>query len=438
MVYEFDEMNNKARNRDMAYRHRQLRLKRARMLRWFTGICVAAVCLLVVGILIGRSVGSPGTSQESTGTTAPSQTTTAPTAAPTTAPTVPTEPETVIHLTFGGDLKVTDKTVAAGEADGRYDYTHIFMDAVGVLAGADATFLNFEGNACGAPYGTESVSAPQELLDCLAAAGVDMLQLANSYSIYNGLTGLSATLNAVGSAGMTGLGVFPTTQAFRDSQGFTLVNIGGIRVALVAFTKGMDGMSLPAGGEHCVNLLYTDYATTYQKINEDGIRAVLRSAQAQQPDITIAMVHWGSEYNDTISPSQGEIVELMQEEGVDAIVGNHSHFVQQIVYDEAAGTVVAYSLGDFFGDGEHAGTNYSVLLQLEITRDNRTGETKITGCDYTGLYLLTPEKDNEAMRIVRIENAMALYENNHVGKVTDLAYQNMQYAWKRIQARVAG
>lgn len=440
MAYEHDEMNKKLK----AQKRRQKLRRQQQILRWTAFGLILAVCLLMLVVIVIRDKtpdpSASGTTAPSTQSTSPTTQTTAPTTQ-TTAPTqntLPTEPETVIKLVFGGDLNVTDKVVAAGDMGGRYDYSAVFMDIAPVLADAHATFLNLEGGFYGPDYGSASASAPNALAESLAAAGVDMLQLANSRSVFNGLTGLSATINTVRFAGMRPLGVFANQAEREESQGFTLVNIGGIRVAIVAFTKGMDGISLPAGGEGCVNLLYKDYSTTYQDVDTEGITAILQAAEAQKPDITIAMVHWGSEYNDTISPTQKAIVELMQGLGVDAIVGTHSHFVQKVEYDAAASTVVAYSLGDFLGDGEKAGTNYSILLQLEITRDNRTGKTRISGCDYTGIYVLTPEKDDHPLQIVRIQPAMAMYENDHVNKISDTAYENMRYAWQRIQSRVNG
>lgn len=434
MPETFDQLHKRTQQRDLVARQRMLRRKREKTLRYVTLGSILAVCLLILIVLVARGCQDNHVPGEST--TASTQMTTLPTEPSSTPPTQPIDPETVISLTFGGDLNVTDAVVTSGELGGQYDYTDVLMDAAALFASSDAAFLNLEGSINGAPYGTDSASAPQELLQALADAGVDMIQLANSFAIRNGLAGLRSTINAVHAAGMRPLGVFSSAEDFRASQGFTLCNINGVRVAIVAFTKGMDGMSLPTGGESCVNLLYKDYATTYQTVNTEGITSVLQAAQAQKPDVTIALVHWGSEYNDSISPTQEKIAELMLSEGVDAIVGTHSHFVQQIVYDQAAGTVIAYSLGDFLGNGEKAGTNYSILLHLEITKDNLTGETRITGCDYTGLYTLTPDKDGEPMRIVQIETAMALYENNHVSKVSERAYLNMQYAWQRILSRV--
>ena len=96
-----------------------------------------------------------------------------------------------------------------------------------------------------------------------------------------------------------------------------------------------------------------------------------RMEQDEKPDITIALLHWGSEYNDDISDTQKSIVNLMKKQGVDVILGTHPHTVQAIEYDELAGTLVAYSLGDFFGDASRGGTNYSIILDLEITKDSR-------------------------------------------------------------------
>ena len=90
-------------------------------------------------------------------------------------------PFTVIHLAVGGDVNVTDKTVAAGGKT--YDFTSTFMDVAHILAEADLAALNFEGNLVGTPYGSATASAPQQLLEALDSAGVDLIQLANSYSI---------------------------------------------------------------------------------------------------------------------------------------------------------------------------------------------------------------------------------------------------------------
>ena len=348
--------------------------------------------------------------------------------------TQPPEDLTVIHFAAAGDLNITDRVVAAG--GGAYDFTNAFLDVAYILADADLTAINLEGNLCGAPYGSKSKSAPQQLADALNAAGVDLMQLANSYSISHGISGLSDTINGVRTAGMEPLGVYANQAAFREGKGYTICEVQGIRIAFVAFTKGMDGMALPAGSENCVNLLYTDYESTYQNVDTQGISAVLDAAQREVPDITIAMLHWGSEFNNTISASQERIVKLMQEKGVDAIIGTQSHYVQQMTLDETTGNFVAYSLGDFFGDADRAGSEYSVILDLEITKNNTTGETKITGYDYTPIF--TVSEKGAALKVVRLESAMEAYDDAFLDRVSDGVYEDMLYAIERVRARVSG
>ena len=339
-----------------------------------------------------------------------------------------------IRIAAAGDVNVTDRIVNSGGLN--YDYTSVFMDVAHMLADADLAVVNLEGNICGAPYGTGTASAPQGLVEALDKAGVDLVQLANSYSINKGISGLKQTINGVRAAGMEPLGAYEDESAFRAGKGYTICVVDGIKVAFVAFTKGMDGMALPGGSENCVNLLYEDYASAYQNINYEGISAILNAAAKENPDVTVAMLHWGSEYNDTISPSQEKIVKYLQENGVDAIIGTHPHYVQKMVFDQEAGTFVAYSLGDLLSDGERSGTQYSVILNLEITKDMRSGEVQISDYYYVPIY--TVAEKGKPLRVVRIAESLFAYECYFLGRVSQETYTDMQYALERVRARVAG
>ncbi len=424
MAYEYDELDTRRRDRQLQKEQLQQARRAARMRRLLAGCAVLTVVLLVGMVLLFRGSDDAGSMQ-----TQPPQTSLPPvTTQP--LPTDPMDPETVIHLTFGGDVHVTDEVVASD------DFSGLFMDVAGIFAQADASIVNFEGNLVGPPYGNAHYSAPQALVNAMAAAGIDMVQSANSVSIDNGLGGLSQTLAGLKDAGLEPLGAFASNEEFAETKGFTLKNIGGIRVAFVAFTKGLGGLGLPDGGKHQVNLLYTDYATSYQKIDTAGITSILQAVREQKPDITIALLHWGSEFNDSISSSQNKIVNLMQANGVDAIIGTHPHYVQKVTYNEENGKLVAYSLGDLLGSAAEDRTQYSILLDLEITRDNETGQTRITGWDYVPVYILTPQRDGEPMRILRLREAIEMYENNHISKVSKQAYDNMKRALSRIETRM--
>lgn len=349
---------------------------------------------------------------------------------------------TKIHFVAGGDLNITDNVVASGGSNN--DYTNVFMDVAHLLADADLAALNFEGNLYGAPYGEQS--APASMAQALDRAGVDILQIANSRTINRGLLGLNSTINTIRQNGMEPIGAYENQQEAKKNNGYVIYNVKGVRIGVVAFTKGVGGETIPANGAGCINLLYKDYDDGYQQVDTEGISKVLGALNEEKPDITIALLHWGTENTDIISASQKKIVSLMQQNGVDAIIGTHPHRVQKMEYDEEKGTFVAYSLGDFYSDvyyknakGEivfRAGTEYSVLLDLEITKNDVTGETKITGYDYTPIFTVT--ENYMPQRVVRIHEAMAAFEAGHIDAVSKEVYDQMAYALTRIKARVAG
>ena len=365
------------------------------------------------------------------------------TTAATTAPTEETIPgresTTTIHIRAAGDLNVTDSVMDAGLAASGFDFTRAFQDVASTLSDADLTVLNLEGNIYGEIYGTATTSAPSKLLTALRNAGVDLIQMANSCSINNGLIGLSATLQAIRASGMEPVGAYSSPNEFRRSKGYTICEIQGLRVAFVAFTKGVGGRGMPAGNEDCVNLLYLDYDSTYTKVDTQGITKILSDVKAEKPDFTVALLHWGSENNDTISSTQESIVKLLQKNGVGLIIGTHPHLVQKIDYNETAGTLVAYSLGDFFGDAARGGTNYSIILDVEITKDNVKGTTRVTGYSYTPIYTVTKGQSADGFqRVVRIEQAMQAYDGNFVDKITKACYDDMAYSLTRIASRASG
>lgn len=426
MAYD-DELTKRREQREKL---RQKRLSEHK--KMMTKLVIAGIALVLCAVVIFLVVDRSGALQPTEPLpTDPLVTDPQPTAGPSEQPTQPPtqlEDTTVIHFTAAGDINVTDKTA-------HLDYQQALMDVLPILSAADLTAVNFEGNLVGSPYGGEHYSAPQSLMEALCNAGVDLVQMANSRSIVNGLGGLNTTLHNIRAAGLEPVGAWSTNEEAQKSGGYTLREINGVRVAVVAFTKGMDSMALPAGSENCVNLLYVDYATVWQEVDTEGITRILKAVEKEKPDITIALVHWGSEYRDQISDTQEIIRDLMLKNGVDAIIGTHPHYVQAMEYDPENGTFVAYSLGDLLGDGETAGTEYGVIVDLEITKDNLDGTTRITGYSYTPIF--NSRMEQYGIRILRLDEAVRAYETGYMYRVTQELYEDMVYAQTRIAERVS-
>ena len=429
MPQQDDGMEKRREKREAQRKRRQAQVRRMRLTMVLVVVLLAACGYGIYRLT--RSADSGETVQ---------QTVTVPTTEET-KETLPIQksPITTIHIKAAGDLNVTDAVVNAGMAVINDDFSPVFKDVAAILSDADLTVMNFEGNVCGAPYGSESTSAPAELLTALRGCGVDLLQMANSCAISNGLNGLTSTLRAIRAAGIEPVGAFSSSEEFKKSKGYTMTEIQGVKVGFVAFTKGLGGRGMPAGSEDLVNILYSDYTTLYNEIDKTRITSILKSMEEEKPDITVALLHWGSEYNDDISKTQEQIVSLMKKNGVDVIIGTHPHTLQPIEFDKSAGTLVAYSLGDFFGDANRGATNYSVILDVEITKDENAGTTKVT--DYT-LHPIYTVRENECVgnndrRVVRVGTALTAYNGNFLDKVTDSCKESMEYALTRIDERTA-
>ena len=313
----------------------------------------------------------------------------------------PVEPDKTATLAAVGDIMMyQDQIDAAQQEDSTYNFADCFSAIKAYTSSADLTVGNLELNLCGttpysgnprtAPY----FNAPDILAQNLADIGFDILQTANTYSIMNGINGLTSTMNILNAAGIEAVGTH-----LRDpgtTGGYVIREINGIKIAFIAFTKGLNNMTLPLNSEYCVDLLYTDYNSDYSIVDTTGIMNRLDAAKAESPDIIVAMLHWGAEYDTTISSTQEDITDLLLKNGVDVILGSHSHIVSKMemvdvetVEGEKKQCFVAYSLGNFISYmPDKANAMESVILNLEFTKSSETGETTISNVSYTPLYIL--------------------------------------------------
>lgn len=337
-------------------------------------------------------------------------------------------------LTAVGDITVDDAIVAdARQADGSYDFTNSFLNVAPLLFASDLTVGNLELTFSGEPYGGAAASAPDSLAATLNTLGFDILQTANSKSVAGGISGLENTIDVLRAGGLEPLGTFKTQYA-HDNGMAVLREVNGIRLAFVGFTKGFDGMSIPDGSEYCANLLYEDYDSQYGKIDRAQILAALQSAKALNPDVIIAMVHWGSAYKLALSDTQKQIASLMFNNGVDVILGSHSHMVGPMEFSEyelndgsTKKVFLAYSLGNFLSSDSEAYTQESLILNLTFSKNKETGETTISHAEYVPVYLYDAgETADNRFQILDVYQSIRLYDTSYIGRVDEDAYQALQ------------
>ena len=353
--------------------------------------------------------------------------------------------EGVVTIAAVGDIHM-DPTLmqAARTASNDYDFSPSFLGVADHLVGADITVGNLECSFAGPDAVDKEGWAPDSMAGTLSGLGFDILQTANSYAITGGMEGLNRSVQVIEGAQMQTVGTSLSKKDYRDDHGIAEVEVNGMRVVFVAFTKGLNNMSLPEGNDYAVNLLYEDYDTNYSELAEDEIRDVMQAAQKRNPDVLIALVHWGVEGDDEHSEVQEEVADILIEEGADAIIGSHSHMVggfetRTVITedDEERSGFVAYDLGDFYTASDKNGSNQSLLLQLKFTRDRR-GNTELSSISYVPLYR-TDDAEGAGMRfqVWDARLAMELYEQGYVQRVSREEYDAMAAAVEDITEIVA-
>lgn len=311
---------------------------------------------------------------------------------------------TKINIAAVGDIMCYDEQIAdAKQADGTYDFAPAFAAIKPYLETADITVGNLELNFCGADAGYSGkpgFNAPESLATALKDAGFDLMQTANTYSILHGLNGLSSTIRYLTENKLEHVGTY-YAQTDRDSNGVYVKNISGIRVAFFGYTKGVNNMTLPEGSEFCVDLLYKDYNSNYEEIDKDALLHSIQLAKDKKADVIVAMLHWGGEFEQEPSDSQKEIADFLFQNGVDVILGSHSHEIgpmetRTVTVDGKEKTVfVAYSLGNFFSSMDQGTSRTSCVLNVEYTMDPETGEIKLTNTSYLPVYGVDKGEESE-------------------------------------------
>lgn len=336
-------------------------------------------------------------------------------------PEVPVDPDTKATLAAVGDIMMYDSQLTAAlQEDQSYDFTSFFEAISPFTISPDLTVGNLElnllgtgpyvGNTQNAPY----FNAPNSLASQLSAIGFDILQTGNTYSIMNGTKGLQSTIDILNQNSIDHVGTHASDPDQSASGGVVLREINGIRIAFIGFTKGVNNMSLPANNKYAVDLLYVDYNSEYKQVDATGILKRVEAAKSLDPDVIVAMLHWGGEYELEISSTQEEIRDLLFKNGVDVILGSHSHVVGPMEMREIETTdgekkqcFVAYSLGNFISDMSKDYTMESVILNLEFTKSGETGKTSITDASYTPLYILDRgEGAEKRFEVLPIRNAI--------------------------------
>ncbi len=252
------------------------------------------------------------------------------------------EEQVQISLLMVGDILLhTPVEEAALQSDGTYDFTEIFVHTKDEIQQADLALVNQEVIIGGEELGISgypAFNAPYAIGEALADAGFDVICHATNHALDKGSKGL---LNCISfwKEKYPEIAVLGIHDSQQSQEKLYIYEQDGIKIAILNYTYGTNGIPMPQGMQYAVDLL-----------EEQKVAADIKRAE-EEADFTIVCPHWGTEYQLEYSAAQTKWATLFAKCGADLVIGTHPHVIQPIewVTDEASGhkILVYYSLGNF-------------------------------------------------------------------------------------------
>lgn len=269
-------------------------------------------------------------------------------------------------------------------------------------------------------------NTPESLAYNLKKIGFDVLTTANNHCYDFGYNGIESTIDYLDDADIAHTGTFKS----EESQNTILMqNVKGINIAFLSFTYGTNGIAIPSDKSYSVNL-----------IDKNLMQNQISLAKSKNPDLICVSMHWGIEYQTKPNNEQTELANFLFENGVDIIIGNHPHVLQNMEKREIAlsdGTkkdgFVVYSLGNFLADQSKKYTRDSAILNLSITK-NIDGKITIDSAKYTPIYTYKQTSNKtKKFRILNLKNTISAYEAGYTQDISQTIYSTFTKELLNIQ-----
>lgn len=282
------------------------------------------------------------------------------------------------------------------------DYAYSFEEVKAPLESIDFLLANQESMPAGASFGYSGYPAfnsPAHIIEGLQNVGVDMVSIANNHTLDRGEKGVLSAIENIKSYDMPYVGAY---QSFEDQDEARIVTVNGLKIGILAYTYGTNGIPTPQGKDYLVARIDPDRITREVQVLKE------------QVDVTVVSMHWGNEYELSPHQTQIDLAQVIADAGGDIIFGHHPHVLQQ--FDSLTGhdgneTQVIYSLGNFFSGQKFDYTDIGGIAQFTIDKEP-TGEITVHSPsffptavvkDSKGIFKVVPLESVEADKIVTHE-----------------------------------
>lgn len=267
-----------------------------------------------------------------------------------------------VSLLAVGDNLIHIEVVKSGSREvGSYNFDHLYDEIKDEIIDADIAIVNQETILGGNEFkysGYPAFNSPTEIGDALVEAGFDVVLHATNHTLDKGYKGVKNTFEHWSNyPDITVLGI---NNSEDDRNKVPIVEKNGIKFAMLNYTYGLNGYTIPSDKPYLVNMLEKE------RMAEDIKKA------HEEADFVIVFPHWGTEYVYEPIKSQKDLVAFYYELGVDLVIGTHPHVIQPVEWitsDSGHNMLVYYSLGNFLSYQKEAARMLGGLAQIDIIKD---------------------------------------------------------------------
>ena len=321
-----------------------------------------------------------------------------------------------------GDLMTHTPQLTSAKTDDGYDFTPCFAQVAPRISAADLAIGNFETVTAGAERGYTgypTFNAPDEYAEAAVGAGFDVLTTANNHTLDRGPSGLERTREV-----LEGLGVLTTGTArtAEEAEEILVADVRGVKIAVLAYTYGMNGFTAPADKPWMVNV-----------IDRVAMAARVKEARSLGVDLVIVSIHNGVEYQRQPSASQTAVEHAMIDAGADVVLGSHPHVIQPMETvsatreDGSSRTAfIIHSLGNFVSNQRERFRDTGLMLLLGFEKDLKSGVTSLVGVEYVPVWVDDTDDSGKEHRVLPIRDAL---DDEAYPGVTDVERGKLQQAW---------
>ena len=275
------------------------------------------------------------------------------------------ESDTYVDLMMVGDMLLHDYLQENGlYPDGTYNYDHWFANIASDIQEADLALVNQEVIIGGNEIGIQNYprfNCRYEVADALAKAGFNVILHATNHTIDQGVTGVENCMNYWDNRypDVTYLGIHRTYEEYAND--IYVYEKNGFRIAILNYTYGLNGLSLPSEKTYMVEML-----------SEDKVISDIQKAKAMS-DFVIVCPHWGTEYVFQPDNYQKRWAQLFADNGVNLVLGTHPHVVEPVewvVGAEGNQTLVYYSLGNYISCQNRTEMMLGAMAKVRLRKDS--------------------------------------------------------------------